>query len=182
MEGLWPTPTVKGNHNRAGITSAAGDGLATAVLWPTPRASDDRSAGTSIERQGHGGHSLCIEVKSWPAPCATDHKGAGPGQRRGQLGEAAGAPYGPLNPAWVEALMGWPMGWTDPEAVPVAIPGWVMGRGVEQHPWEPPRMVPARSVPHRPDRIRMCGNGVVPQVAAVAGARIELAVGLRRAS
>lgn len=27
----WPTPTVKGNHNRAGLTPSSGDGLATAV-------------------------------------------------------------------------------------------------------------------------------------------------------
>lgn len=29
--GLLPTPTVKGNHNRAGLAERSGDGLATAV-------------------------------------------------------------------------------------------------------------------------------------------------------
>jgi hypothetical protein len=34
---LWPTPTVKGNYNRKGLSSKSGDGLATAVLkYPTP--------------------------------------------------------------------------------------------------------------------------------------------------
>ena len=51
---LWPTPTVKGNYNRKGVSKKSGDGLAT----------------------------------------------------------MAG---GPLNPTWVEWLMGWPMGWTEYE-------------------------------------------------------------------
>lgn len=59
--GLWPTPTVTGNHNRAGISRKAGDGLSTAVKQRTPL---------------------------W-------------------------CKHGPLNPAWVEWLMGWPIGWTD---------------------------------------------------------------------
>jgi DNA (cytosine-5)-methyltransferase 1 len=29
--GLWPTPTVHGNHNRKGLSPDSGDGLATAV-------------------------------------------------------------------------------------------------------------------------------------------------------
>lgn len=55
----WPTPTAKGNHNRAGLSERSGDGLSTAV------------------------------------------------------------DAGPLNPAWVESLMGFPTGWTDldPEAL-----------------------------------------------------------------
>jgi hypothetical protein len=54
--GLWPTPSVKGNYNRAGASVKSGDGLATAVARKTP---------------------------------------------------------GVLNPAWVEWLMGFPLGWTD---------------------------------------------------------------------
>ena len=51
-KGMWPTPTVKGNHNRKGLSSTSGNGLLTEV---------------------------------------------GPG---------------PLNPRWVEWLMGFPEGWT----------------------------------------------------------------------
>lgn len=54
---LWPTPTVKGNHNKKGLSARSGDGFATAVSRETP----------------------------------------------------AG---GPLNPRWVEWLMGWPIGLT----------------------------------------------------------------------
>lgn len=82
---LWPTPSVKGNHNRKGLSPTSGDGLSTAVAshWPTPRARDGRGgAGTSATTQG------------------------GPDLRSTQIG--------PLNPAWVETLMGCPIGWTDP--------------------------------------------------------------------
>jgi hypothetical protein len=79
---MWPTPTVKGNHNRAGLSAKSGDGLATAVnrdQWPTPTA--------RVASRGAG----------WD----------GPGR---PLSETAG---GPLNPTWVELLMGFPLGWTD---------------------------------------------------------------------
>jgi len=46
-------------------------------------------------------------------------------------------------------------------------PGWPAGRGGAQYPWEPPRAVPARQVPARAARIRMLGNAVVPQQAAM---------------
>ena len=54
---LWPTPTVKGNYNKAGLSQRSGDGLATAVL----KAKD----------------------------------------------------CGPLNPSWVELLMGFDLGHTE---------------------------------------------------------------------
>jgi len=62
-QNLWPTPTVKGNHNRKGLTKSSGDGLATAVN----------------KQETKGG--------------------------------------GPLSPDWVEWLMGWPIGWTDCDAL-----------------------------------------------------------------
>lgn len=44
--GLWPTPTVCGNYNRAGASPTSGDGLATAVKrWPTPCAIDEKGPG-----------------------------------------------------------------------------------------------------------------------------------------
>lgn len=37
----WPTVTVNGNYNRAGLSAKSGAGLATAVArWPTPNARD----------------------------------------------------------------------------------------------------------------------------------------------
>jgi hypothetical protein len=82
---LWPTPTVKGNYNRKGLSAQSGDGLATAVQkWATPCARDFRHPGRSrMERTGSkAGECLPQQVS------------------------------GPLNPTWVEWLMGWPIGWT----------------------------------------------------------------------
>ena len=82
--GSWPTPTVHGNNNRAGISPKAGDGLATAVarsMLPTPNARDFRSG----KGRAENGHSP-------------------------QLPEVAG---GMLNPPWVEWLMGFPIGWSE---------------------------------------------------------------------
>ena len=69
--------------------------------------------------------------------------------------------------------MGWPMGWTDPDAELVTLPGPVMGRGPEQHAWEPPRMVAPRSLAGRPGRIKACGNGIAGGVGTVAARRVR---------
>jgi hypothetical protein len=86
LERMWPTPTVRGNHNVKGMTKNSGDGLETAVKrYPTPCARDWRSGKgkTQAERDRTAGPSLP---------------------------EAIG---GQLNPMWVEWLMGFPVGWTD---------------------------------------------------------------------
>jgi hypothetical protein len=46
----WPTPTLKGDHNRAGLSPASGDGLATkAINWPTPTANLDNSSIEAVD-------------------------------------------------------------------------------------------------------------------------------------
>lgn len=84
--GYWPTPTVCGNYNRPGVSETSGMGLASAVrLWATPCARDFRYPGKSrLERTG-GKQGECLPQ---------------------QVG-------GPLNPNWVEWLMGWPIGQTE---------------------------------------------------------------------
>lgn len=87
----WPTPTVHGNHNAPRAGTKSGTGLSTAVKrWPTPTANDSKSA-------------------SCPASPAT--RDSIPGELIRQNSQ------GPLNPAWVEWLMGWPQGWTDLESL-----------------------------------------------------------------
>lgn len=91
--GLWPTPTVCGNHNRKGASATSGDGLATAVRQRVP------------------------------TPVASMHKGSSPGslvRKNGRSREMDRLDHyvqtvdgGPLNPEWVEWLMGWPPGLTD---------------------------------------------------------------------
>lgn len=82
----WPTPTAKGNHNKAGLSPASGDGLSTAV------------------------------VKDWATPTARDWKSGSHGTQGNSrpLSEQIGLDRpGPLNPEWVETLMMFPTGWTD---------------------------------------------------------------------
>jgi hypothetical protein len=90
--GLWPTPTVRGNYNRKGLSSKSGDGLATAVLrFPTP---------TVAMRKGSSIGALTRRSGRSRANDRLDYRLEGSGLT------------GRLNPTWVEWLMGWPIGWT----------------------------------------------------------------------
>lgn len=80
----FPTPTVKGNYNKAEYSNKSGDGLATFVKkWPTPKAHDARDSGKSPSEGQRNSPSLAYKAG------------------------------GQLNPNWVEWLMGWPIGLTD---------------------------------------------------------------------
>lgn len=88
----WATPTVSGNHNRAGCSPTSGDGLATQVkMWPTPTVQDgENNAGPSQARSSSEPLNYCATV-----------------------GNSEMGPKGVLNPAWVGQLMGYPDGWLD---------------------------------------------------------------------
>jgi DNA (cytosine-5)-methyltransferase 1 len=79
---------------------------------------------------------------------------------------------GTLNPDWVEWLMGIPIGWTDVECEePAEHPGW------DDDPAESgelPRLTTRKDL--RVKRLKACGNGVVPQQAALA---LRLLLGAR---
>jgi hypothetical protein len=93
---LWPTPTVRGNYNRAGLSARSGDGLATAVkkatLWPTPTTRD---------------------YKGGRKPETLKAKGRLPSNSLPDSVNSAAGETGPLNPPFVEWLMGFPTGWTE---------------------------------------------------------------------
>jgi hypothetical protein len=115
---LWATP-------RAGCPGSRAPGTGGKVLeeqvkepktWATPRAEMDSGA--------HRGKpdTLHSQMKAWASLHANCHTGAG------QAPEKQGAPNlqtqasGKLNPRWVEALQGLPIGWTMPScASPVTI-------------------------------------------------------------
>lgn len=115
-EETWPT--VNGNHNRVGSSKHSGDGLATAVSWPTPRTSDANGVGV----HGESGMDLRTAV-NWNTPRAYDAKNAclprNQEKRDTLLGDLIReGTQGSLNPDWVETLMGFSPGWTK---LP---PGW----------------------------------------------------------
>lgn len=101
-----------------------------ARLWPTPRASDATSGAEAIAVRPSGSKgtlNLAGAVRLWPTPSARlgDSRGqpspelaAKRLESRSNLDDAVAAwtsERGPLNPAWVEWLMGFPIGWTDCE-------------------------------------------------------------------
>ena len=93
---MWPTPTVKGNYNKRGLSTKSGDGLATAVkkasLWPTPLTRDYKGGRSAETLQAKG------RLPSNSLPDSVTY---------------AEGESGPLNPPFLEWLMGFPIGWTE---------------------------------------------------------------------
>lgn len=91
-------------------------------LWPTPTRQEDAGAASYPTTSGrHPGTTLLDAVK-WPTPTASDY-----GTNKGGAAGRVGAVRGPLNPQWLEALMGFPAGWTaidgQQEGAPSNTPG-----------------------------------------------------------
>jgi len=127
----FPTPTVhhakRGNHDedpqeflkraeeyrsKTGGTIGMSLGVA-ARLYPTPTAKANQTSPSMIQK-------IPAFREMWPTPDASPHKARlqGDSQQSRSLpalaatGKLEQSP-GRLNPAWVEWLMGWPIGWTD---------------------------------------------------------------------
>lgn len=122
----WPTPVAR---DAKGVTSANRNtpSLPDAVRrWPTPTRGDAESSArhTTTTGKSHDGTTLTDAVRMWPTPTASDYGSSNngdPGDGRGAFATAGKASLstmarrsgGHLNPRWVEALMGFPDGWTD---------------------------------------------------------------------
>jgi DNA-cytosine methyltransferase len=172
---MCPTVTVEGNSNRAGLSEKSGDGLSTAAKhWAAVGAlHHGPRKNPKIKKVGANDTqvNLIDQVKYWATVTASDYRRRGPNSvQQGLPEEVKGwdlKKLGQLNPEWVELLMGWPVGWTSGEPLDKAVwEGWPMGQGVEQWEYEPSRLV--QGMKGRPDRIKMLGNGQVPQTAALA--------------
>ena len=102
------------------------------VLWATPRTSDGTGGPRQLDEKGRRisksnpdlkfGANLADQARVWPTPTARDYKDSPNQKDRGERddsklairvyrGEEASS--GSLNPAWVEWLMGYPVGYTD---------------------------------------------------------------------
>jgi hypothetical protein len=109
---LWELPTL------AHRTSATASGL-----WRTPDTGGGGTSGILKQGKNHRANGQPVQIRLvdqvnnprlWPTPVARMHKdGGNPSEyKRNEIPLAAQA-GGPLNPEWVEWLMGWPLGWTD---------------------------------------------------------------------
>jgi hypothetical protein len=120
---LFQRPTPSGLLElRASITSESGYGLPQRA--PTPTAGDAKSSGSrNLEgSKAHAGVSLTDYVKTGnsttprrvPTPTVQDSSNNGaPSQMDRNTKPLNAEVGGPLNPEWVEWIMGWPIGWTD---------------------------------------------------------------------
>jgi len=133
---LWSTPhancmTGRGNAGREG-----GQNLQTrAAIWPTPMASDGCKPSAGNRRSADLTHVAAM----WMTPTARDHKDGATSLANtpvnGLLGrQVLTTPLRgtdtshtrrTLNPAFVEALMGWPIGWTGFDSVATAWCLWL---------------------------------------------------------
>jgi hypothetical protein len=133
----WPTPTAgdskaSGSRNtinskaHAGVslTDAVRGDLGTGRLWPTPTTQNAKCNGSHpAPASRQGGMPLQEAVKMWPTPASKSDSGGVHGMDGGararamlrrNVDEATAKAMctGSLNPAWVEWLMGYPLGWT----------------------------------------------------------------------
>jgi len=198
---MFPTPDERGFTNdgsleklaRSGVTKEEYEGMAYRAgrlkkgkFWPKPRArkgwltpqvQDSKHSGTNSSENGQ--RDLLVNQVNWPTPRALEDKDCGPVGSKSQLhmekrsylcakAKDPKRPTGQLNPNWVEQLMGVPPGWT---ALDGTSNEWQYGW--HDGSWEEgiPRVV--ESCPDRVDRIRLLGNGVVPQTAAKAWRVLE---------
>lgn len=151
---LFPTATVGDSRNSRNSTANrtpggnhhAGTTLSDYMrLWPTPRSSANEWRTTRAAPSHGAGHGRVL-----PGEVCAAERSAG---REVPPGSGSA---GPLNPAWVEWLMGLPIGHTDPAcAEPVQL-DWLSEHSI-------PRVLP--NVPHRKQRLMACGNTTVWRVA-----------------
>jgi hypothetical protein len=136
----WPTPTATLGNKGGSVTPPKGRKCGNLIealalhLWPAPAAHDsdapDALSGTP--------HSFAVR---FPTPMTTDATGPSPGRYRRQSPQlCCHADGGPLNPAWVEWLMCWPIGWSDLTPLDSArFDAWLCGNevcdGLEPDPW-----------------------------------------------
>lgn len=145
-------------------------------VWRTPMAGDcdSRPENYYLRRHAKGlplllSGQVAHDVKNWPTAsvCGNyNRKGASANSGDGLATSVSKETQqrGQLNPQWVEQLMGYPDGWTDPDCdEPAPWQGWPARPGQAQYEWEHPRTIVG--LPNRAKRLKALGNSVVPQQA-----------------
>jgi DNA (cytosine-5)-methyltransferase 1 len=91
-------------------------------MWATPTAAISQGSSAGNPNREKAGRDLRQDVRMWPTPTANEDAAGTPnGKMQRQLGNhpdiRGNTPEewkrGSLNPAWVEWLMGYPVGYTD---------------------------------------------------------------------
>ena len=122
---FWATPTErdsKGANSMEHLTREGRrnhtDQLANQVrFWPMPSAMDAKGLDRNLWKDATATRSvlLCQKIAMFPTPLARDFKSPDmdPNSKRfSQKTELPSVVGGQLNPAWVEQMMGFPIGWT----------------------------------------------------------------------
>ena len=114
---MWKTPVVADATARKMFVNSRGEpNLSGRVkLWPTPRANEGKDVLQSVppSRQKEPGKcnlTQAVALRLLTTPCASDATGSTGGTNHRSLRTDVA---GKLNPAFVEWLMGFPIGWTD---------------------------------------------------------------------
>jgi hypothetical protein len=132
---MWPTPQTDSFRSRGGERRDEKGLDRMARDWPTPMANDGCKPSAGNRRTA----DLTYAAGMWMTPTARDHKDGATTLANtpvnGLLGRQvlvtpmAGSdtsePRRTLNPLFVEALMGWPTGWTGFASVETAWSRWL---------------------------------------------------------
>lgn len=173
----WPTPCAtdaKGSggkgEDRDRLDYAVERGRTKSHEYPTPRCRD-LCGGTGAHdklknlatvgiQDAEEARALGTKVETYDTPTTQGDGGSG---RKGNM-----PVYGQLNPDWVEWLMNWPFGWTDPDADALVwfAPEHDPADLDDDHPLYIPRITTRKEF--RIKRIVTLGNGQVPLCALAA--------------
>jgi DNA (cytosine-5)-methyltransferase 1 len=132
---LWPTPQTDSFRSRGGKRKDEKGLDSLARDWPTPMANDGCKPSAGNRRTADLTHAAGM----WMTPTARDHKDGATSlvntPVNGLLGRQVlttpmagrdtSAARRTLNPLFVEALMGWPTGWTGFASVEMAWSRWL---------------------------------------------------------
>lgn len=112
--GVWPMPVAQEGGTTPGDKKQGRKLSHIAATWATPTTQDGaNNAGPS--QFNRNSLPLNTQVVTWATPNAADAVGSHGGGQSRSLRTDTHQMSGSLNPEWVEALMGYPVGWTSVE-------------------------------------------------------------------